>query len=77
VVRFGNAGARANQLAAVITTLLTAVGQMQDYNTPLLPQDGQTSASNLSAGVTVVGVLAAAGTYKGRFIFEGILKEVE
>lgn len=67
-VRFGISGTLAKQVAAIITTLLTAAFKRQAF-TPLVPQDGETS---LSAGITVG---ATATNMSGRFYFKGMLVE--
>lgn len=69
-IRFGITGALAKHYAATITTLITATGK-REIETPLVPEDGETS---LTAGVTVA---ATATTALGRFYWAGKLIEDE
>ncbi|MCI0423902.1 MAG: hypothetical protein L0312_32610 [Acidobacteria bacterium] len=69
-VRFGVPGTLAKHLAAIITTLLTAVGKRQSYS-PLVPQDGEAS---VTFGVTIG---ATATELKGRPWWEGFLVQDE
>jgi hypothetical protein len=73
-VRAGITGTPAKYLAAVIATTLTVAFRRNRYST-LLADDGETSAANLSFGITVSG--AGPATYTGRFIISGRLIENE
>lgn len=70
-VQFGVTGTPAQQIAPVVTTLLTASNTREPFTTLLAPQTGATS---LVAGVTGA---AAGTTVEGRFYWEGILLEDE
>jgi hypothetical protein len=75
-VRAGIVGTLAKYLAATLTTLLTAAFKRERYST-LLADDGESSAANLSVGITVPATLAGAGTFLGRAIISGRLIEDE
>jgi len=70
IVRYGITGDLDKHNAAAITTALTAAGK-REVETPLVPEDGETS---LTGGVTIV---ADATTFKGRFYFKGLFCENE
>ena len=69
-IRFGITGSLAKHNAAAITTDITAAGK-REIETPLVPEDGETS---LTAGVTVAAVATIA---LGRFYWKGMLIEDE
>jgi len=69
-IRFGITGTLAKQVAAAITTDLTAAGK-REIETPLVPEDGETS---LTAGVTIASTYP---TCKGRFYWRGMFVEDE